>query len=124
MLIAISSSGKDINAPVDAHFGRCPYFVYVDPDTMTVEAEANSGLQASGGAGIAAAQQITDKKATAVLTGSCGPNAFNVLNAAGVEVYAGASGTVADAVKQYRDGSLQAMSSPNATSHSGMGGGR
>lgn len=124
MKIAISSSGQDLEATVDPRFGRCPYFVFVDTETMELEKEENQGNSASGGAGIAAAQQIAAKKPGAVLTGHCGPNAFNVLTAAGIEVFTDISGTVNEAVRQYQSGSLTATKQADASPHAGMGQGR
>ena len=34
MKIAISSTGQTLDSTVDARFGRCPYFLIVDPDTL------------------------------------------------------------------------------------------
>jgi len=122
MKLAVSAKGQNLDAQVDPRFGRCTYFTIVDPDTMAFESIGNNGSMASGGAGIAAAQQIVDKAADAVLTGNCGPNAFNVLNAAGIKVYTGAmDGTVQDAVNGYKEGKYGTISGPDASAHSGMG---
>lgn len=56
MKIAISSTGKDLHAQIDPRFGRCPYFIFVDPETMDFEVSENEGLMASGGAGVQAVQ--------------------------------------------------------------------
>ena len=121
MKIAVSSTGTDLNAQVDPRFGRCRYFIVVDPDTMEFEALENSGAMSGGGAGIATGQFITGKGVDAVLTGNCGPNAFNVLEAAGIKVMTGVSGMVQDAVEGYKSGKYQASSQPNVAPHSGMG---
>ena len=119
-MIAISSSGQDLDAQVDPRFGRCAYFVIADPDTLACEAVANDGLNASGGAGIAAAQQLAAKKATAALTGNCGPNAFDTLKAAGIEVLTGVSGTVREAIQGYQAGSFKAAAQATVSAHNGM----
>ncbi len=121
MKIAVSSMGTDLNAQVDPRFGRCQYFIVVDPDTMEFEAVENSGAMSAGGAGIATGQLVAGKGAGAVLTGNCGPNAFNVLEAAGIKVMTGVSGTVQDAVEGYKSGKYQVSSQPNVAPHSGMG---
>ena len=121
MKIAISSVGADLNAQVDPRFGRCQYFVIVDPDSMEFEGIENSSASAGGGAGIAAAQQIVGKEVEAVLTGNCGPNAFSVLETAGIKVMTGVSGTVQEAVEGYKAGKYNAISQANASPHSGMG---
>lgn len=124
MKIAISAVGQDLNAQVDPRFGRCQNFIIIDTDTMEFEAVANSSAAASGGAGIAAAQMIAGKGVEAVLTGNCGPNAFGVLNSAGIKVITGAAGTVQEAIDNFKAGKLQASSQPSANAHSGMGRGR
>lgn len=124
MKIAVSSTGTDLSAQVDPRLGRCQYFIVVDPDTMEFEALENSGAMSGGGAGIATGQFVAGKGVDAVLTGNCGPNAFNVLEAAGIKVMTGISGTVQDAVEGYKLGKYQANSQPNVAPHSGMGRGR
>jgi predicted Fe-Mo cluster-binding NifX family protein len=121
MKIAISATGDNLDAEVDPRFGRCPYFIIIDPETMQFEAVANQSAAASGGAGIAAAQMVVAKGVEAVLTGSCGPNATQVLSAAGVKIVTGVSGRVKDAVQGYKTGKLQPGSPPGA---GGSGGGR
>ncbi|MDD5701488.1 MAG: NifB/NifX family molybdenum-iron cluster-binding protein [Dehalococcoidales bacterium] len=123
MKIAISSAGTTLEAMVDPRFGRCPYFVYVDPETLQFEASENSNA-ASGGAGIAAAQSIAARGVEAVLTGNCGPNAYQVLSAAGIKVVTGVSGKIKDIIQDYKIGKYQAGSQPNVSGHFGMGQGK
>jgi len=120
MKIAISSRGKDLNAKVDPRFGRCERFVIIDPDTMDFEVLENDGAASAGGAGIATGQLIASKGIEAVLTGQCGPNAFNVLQAAGIKVMTGASGTIREAVEGYKAGKYETSSQATAAPHSGM----
>jgi len=123
MKIAISATGPDLDAEVDPRFGRCQYFVIVDPETMAFEAIENSSAMAGGGAGISAAQTVANKGAQVVLTGNCGPNAYQALSAAGVEVITGVSGSIRDVIEGHKRGQFQAISQPNVAAHSGMGGG-
>ena len=124
MKIAVSATGTGLDAQVDPRFGRCQYFIIIDPDTMEFEVVANSAAMAGGGAGVSAAQMVAGKGVEAVLTGNCGPNAFNVLNAAGVKVMTGVAGTVQDAVSDYKAGKYEVSSQANVRPHSGMGRGR
>ena len=124
MRIAVSASGTTMDAEVDPRFGRCRYFIIVDPNSMEFETVENNGAITGGGAGIATAQVIADKGVEAVLTGNCGPNAFQVLSAAGIKVVTGVSGKVRDIVQAYKTGNLQPASQPNVVSHFGMGKGR
>ena len=82
MKIAVSANSPDLDTDIDPRFGRCQYLILVDPETMNFEAIKNSGGMGSGGAGIATAQLIAGKGVEAVLTGNCGPNAYQVLSAA------------------------------------------
>jgi len=122
MKIAVSSVGPDLNALVDARLGRCQYFIIIDPETMEFEAMPNPSITAMHGAGIQTAQIITNKGATVVLTGNCGPNAFQTLSAAGIQVIVGVSGTVKDAIEKYKKGELQPSSQASVSSHFGTGG--
>ena len=122
MIIAISAVGPGLDAEVDPRFGRCRCFVIVDPATLEYEDMENSGPSADGGAGIAAAQAVAGKGVAAVLTGNCGPNAFEALSAAGIQVITGVSGRVRDAMAGYKEGKYQPSTEASVRPHSGMGG--
>ena len=100
MRIAVTATGPDLDAQVDPRFGRCPYFIFVDTDTMEFEAVPNPYVSAMGGAGIQAAQLVANKGATAVLSGAFGPNAAQTLSAVGVQMYPNVMGTVREAVER------------------------
>jgi predicted Fe-Mo cluster-binding NifX family protein len=121
MKIAVTSTGTSLDSEVDPRFGRCRYFVIVDPETMQFETVDNSGAMASGGAGIATAQMVAGKGVEAVLTGNCGPNAYEALTTAGIKIITGVSGKVRQAIQDYRSGKLNASSQPNVAQHFGMG---
>lgn len=121
MKIGISATGPALDAEVNPRFGRCQYFIIVDPETMQFEAIENTSVMASGGAGISAAQMVASKGIEAVLTGNCGPNAYQVLSAAGIKVITGVSGKVQDVIQGYKSGQFQTGSQPNAPGHFGTG---
>ena len=120
MKIAITSSGPELTSQVDPRFGRCAYFIFVDTDNDKFEAIENSGAQGMGGVGIQAGQAMIDKGAKVVLTGNCGPNAFQTLTAAGVEVITGVTGTVKEVVEKFKAGGFKSVSGPNVSPHSGI----
>jgi predicted Fe-Mo cluster-binding NifX family protein len=122
MKIAISTAAPSVDAEIDPRFGRCEYFLLVDPDTMEFEAIENTSMAASGGAGISAAQMIAKKGAQLVLTGNCGPNAHQTLSAAGIPVITGVSGKVKAAIEAYKSGQYQSSAEPNVNAHFGTGG--
>ncbi len=121
MKIAVTASTRELSSLVDPRFGRCAYFLFVDSETMQFEAVENTNVAAASGAGIQSAQLVANQGANVLLTGSCGPNAFQTLQAAGVEVIVGVTGTVQEAVQQYKTGKLQPTAQPNVPSHFGMG---
>ncbi|MDH4272578.1 MAG: NifB/NifX family molybdenum-iron cluster-binding protein [Candidatus Aminicenantes bacterium] len=122
MKVAVSASSPDLESPVDPRFGRCPYYLFIDPETLEFEAAENPYVSASSGAGIQAAQLVVQKNVEAVLTGSCGPNAFRTLKAAGVKVMTGVTGTVSEAARKYASGTeLREAKGPDVPAHHGMG---
>ncbi|HEY96136.1 MAG TPA: dinitrogenase iron-molybdenum cofactor biosynthesis protein [Dehalococcoidia bacterium] len=124
MKIAVSAVEPGLEAEMDQRFGRCRYFTIVDTDTLECESIDNESSMSPGGAGTMAGQILSGKNVEAVLTGNCGPNAFNVLNTAGIEVYTGIFGKVKDAVERYKNGELQKNVQASVPDHFGSGGRR
>lgn len=109
MKIAISASGRNLDSMMDPRMGRCDYFLLVDSDTMEFQVIQNGAVNASGGAGIQAAQTLLDNKAEVVITGNVGPNAWDILAAAGVKVYRSSPSTVEKALKAWKAGELESI---------------
>ncbi|MCK4444803.1 MAG: NifB/NifX family molybdenum-iron cluster-binding protein [Thermoplasmata archaeon] len=123
MKIVVSSTGKDLKSGVDPRFGRCQFFLVVDLDSMKYSAAPNTAGGSAGGAGIEAAQMVSGMGVSAVLTGNIGPNAHRALNAAGIKVYVGATGTVSDSIERFKRGELTEAGNATVPGHFGMGGG-
>ena len=123
MKIAISSSGKTLDSPLDPRFGRCAWFLVIDPADMCYEAFDNQSAAQSSGAGIQAAQFLADKNVAAVITGHVGPNAVQTLSAAGIEIFAEQQGTIKEVVERYYNDALKPTVESTVSSHFGMGGG-
>jgi len=118
MKIAVTAMGERLTDSVDPRFGRAKVFVVVDTETNEHSAHDNSqNLNAMQGAGIQAAQNVAELGVEAVATGNVGPKAFSTLNAAGIKVYLGATGTVNDAIEQLKAGKLQSTSEANVEGH-------
>lgn len=124
MKVAVSATGGGLDAAVDPRFGRCPYFIIVDTDTLEFEAVPNTSQSAPHGAGIQAVHTVASKGAQAVLTGNVGPNAYQALSAAGIQIITGVSGTVREAAGKYNKGEFKETGSPTVGSHFGAGRGR
>ncbi len=122
MKIALSSQGNNLDAPFSPVFGRCPFYILVDTDTMAFQPLPNEAMNASGGAGIQAAQEVARQGVQAIVTGNVGPNAYQVLAAAGVSVYTFASAcTVRQAAEAFKSGQLTSVSTATVEPHAGMG---
>ncbi len=119
MKIAVSAGGNTLESEMDQRFGRAAFFLFVDSDTMEFEAIDNQGASV-GGAGVAGAQIVSEHEAGALITGNVGPNALEVLNAAGIGVYRGKLASIRENIDQYKQGGLEKMDTPVA-SHFRMG---
>ena len=62
MKIAITSEGNSLNSNMDAHFGRCSYFVFYDTETGDTAFLLNPAKEVTSGAGPATVQFIASKK--------------------------------------------------------------
>lgn len=118
----MSATDGHLDAQIDPRFGRCQYFIFVDSDTLQFTAKPNTSTGAMHGAGIEAAQTVANEGAKAVITGSVGPNAFQVLSQAGIEVITGASGTVREAIQRFKTGQLgRPTTGATVPGHAGLG---
>ena len=122
MKLAISSTGPRPDDQIDLRFGRCRYFALVDSETDIFEFFDNEAAASRGGAGLQAAQMLTEAGVKAVITGNIGSNAINVLEAAGIKAYHCGPGTVRTALQKYKDGRLNETSGYKGDANSGIGG--
>ena len=123
MQIVIPANGADLTSPTSPVFGRCPTFIFVDPETGAFEAVPNPALDASGGAGVQAAQTVVQHGVQAVIAPSLGPNAFRVIQAAGIPAYQLEGATVRDVMEAYQTGRLAPLETAGVD-HAGLRGGR
>jgi len=118
MKIAVTSCGNELISDMDPRFGRARYFIMVDPKTLDYEVlENKQNIKSAHRAGIQAAKTVVSQKADVLISGNCGPKAFEVLKVAGSTVVTGAKGRVIDAIIQYKSGALQAVDGPNVAGH-------
>lgn len=113
MKLIITTASADIDAPVDARFGRAACFLVVDADSLEWQAISNPAIHASGGAGIQAAQFVADQECDAVVSGDFGPNAYNALKTAGLPMYLfGSCRTAREVIQRLNSGQLEQLDSP------------
>lgn len=124
MKLIISISGNKLESPFDPRFGRAAAFCLVDSETGEWSVYENPALAASGGAGVQAAQFVAKLGAQAVVSGAYGPNAFDALSPAGIEMYLAPTGetlTAADVLTLFKAGKLQKAEAATHTGHYGGG---
>ena len=118
MKLAITSTGNTLSADMDPRFGRAAYFLIVDSDTLEFEVVENTqNLNLPQGAGIQAGKTIINQHASVLITGNCGPKAFQVLSQAGVDIKIGASGSIDSVIQAFKRGELQSASDANVEGH-------
>ena len=107
MKILVTALGDKLSASIDERFGRAEYFVMYDTDTKEFEAIKNPFLNDQGGVGVSTAKFTVEKGVDAVISGSYGPNALEVLRASSVKLYKAQSGTVEKNIDKLLNGKLE-----------------
>lgn len=103
MKLAICSNGKAIDSLVADNFGRSPYFLFVEVEEGKIkktEVLENNYQTQSSGVGVAVAQMVVEKGADAVIVGSVGPRALDVLKQFNVQIHQ-ASGSIKQVIEKY-----------------------
>ncbi|MBN2890494.1 MAG: NifB/NifX family molybdenum-iron cluster-binding protein [Bacteroidales bacterium] len=110
MKIAFTAKGKDLQAEVDARFGRCPFFVIYDTETKLTEVIDNQdSSQEAHGAGPKTAQKLAEYKCQVLITGNGpGGNASSVVERMKIEIFIGAADMkIENALQAYQNGDLK-----------------
>jgi len=102
MKIAVSSDGSTLDAKVASRFSTAKYLLIIDLDTGDYEAVPNPFTTGQHGAGVQTIVLAVSRGAKVVLTGHANPSVVNKFKSSGVEVLTGITGTVRDAVEQYK----------------------
>jgi predicted Fe-Mo cluster-binding NifX family protein len=108
MRIAISTeTNNGLDSQVAQHFGRCPYFAFVDVEgqeiqsTQVVENPFFSGHQVGQ-----VPNFIHEQNADVMLSGGMGGRAIQFFQQFGIETATGAAGTVRATLENYFSGKL------------------
>ena len=118
MKIVFTTSGNNLNAPLDSRFGRAPKFLVYDLGSETFELVDNQqNLNAVQGAGIESAETVARLGVKGLVTGHCGPKAFRVLTAAGIKVYTTDAPTISSALEAFRKGKLNPARDADVEGH-------
>lgn len=106
-IIAIPGTAPSLDAPMESKFGRAALILLVDPNTLEFDTLRNPAREASGGAGIEAAELLSRSGVEVLIAEKLGPKAEAALAAAGITFYeCMATGTVRDALERFRAGDL------------------
>ena len=118
MLVAITSSGNDLEAPLESRFGRAATLILINTDSEKFSVINNQqNMVAVQGAGIQTAQIVANAGAEALITGHTGPKAFKLLTQAAISVYHCEAATVREALKKYQNGELAVAAAADVEGH-------
>ena len=120
MIAVCATEEQSIESPVSRVFGRARNFMFIDTDTLQTEIVPNPAINEGGGAGIKAAEFVVNRGAGSVIAGNFGPNAFQVLNAAGLQCYSVEETSIRSAIESIRNGDVAPLNTPSAKAHAGM----
>jgi predicted DNA-binding protein (UPF0251 family)/predicted Fe-Mo cluster-binding NifX family protein len=118
IIIAITSTDGTLDGMVDERFGRSRKIILYDKEKQSFEVIDNTmNMNFPQGAGIQTARNVARTSAQAVISGHLGPNAFRVLQAAGIEAYSASEVTVRDALWKLQSGELTKLASADVEGH-------
>lgn len=120
--VAVASSGPDMNSRISEFFGRAPYYVVYDLKRKVFWTVENPYVNEKHAVGLRAGAMLKAKGVGAVIGNNIGPEPVKKFNDFGIRVYIGASGTVAESIKQYRTNQLILTTKPNVPTHYGLPG--
>jgi len=117
MKVAIPAKGKTLHSHVADRFGRCSFFVVVNPESMEFDAIENPGLKERDAE---ASRILMGKGVDAVVAKNIGHNALVTLDGAGIKVYIGAARTVLNAIEKLKKGELTVAERPTVGFQDGL----
>lgn len=108
MKIAFASEeGKDLESILAYHFGRCPYYVFVEVENGQIKGiETKENPYFNSHAPGVVPEFIAGQGAKVIIAGGMGPRAIDLFRRLGVQPLTGASGRVRDILKDYLVGKL------------------
>ncbi|MDD3920312.1 MAG: NifB/NifX family molybdenum-iron cluster-binding protein [Eubacteriales bacterium] len=109
MIVAIPTDENNAATKVCVSFGRAPYFLFYNLDTGKGEYVQNPAAEASGGAGLKAAQFVVDHGTNIVITIRAGENAADVLKTAEIAIWKAMDGTAEENIAALKAEKLTAL---------------
>jgi predicted Fe-Mo cluster-binding NifX family protein len=105
-----SDNNSGLEGSVSAHFGRCPFYTFVNVDEKQIlnfEVVQNP-YYPNHQPGVIP-QFIHSQKADVMIAGGMGPRAIDFFNQFGIDVATGVQGKVRDVVEAYLRGEIQGV---------------
>jgi len=109
LIVAVTAEGPDLTDQVSPHFGHSNFCKTLEPNSD--EGESLLELDPIHN-GVDLVSKLIDLEVKVVITGRIGPNALSLLRTARLKVIPGVSGTVGDALKQFKSGHFDWRSPP------------
>ena len=120
MQLAITlEENNGLESTISTIFGRCAYFMFIDPKTKEFSIVENPAQNASGVSGTQAAQWIIDQNVVAVISGNLGPKAHDVLSAGGIYAFKFAGNNIEETLDAFNKNEIESIYTPNVEAHSG-----
>jgi len=110
-----------LESQVYGHFGSAEVFAIVDTETLAVEPLSNRDQNHVHGA-CSPLNALAGAQPDAVLVGGIGAGALLGLRRAGIAVRLAPAGTVAEAVRLFKEGKLQELEASTCAGHGGTSG--
>jgi len=112
MRIAIASTGKSFDSRINLDFGRAPFFLIIDQDSMEMTVVENPYIEAKPCAGILVAEMLAKEGVKLVIANLCGERAAQALQKAEIKLVTGATGNIREIFETYKQGLLLDRTEP------------
>jgi predicted Fe-Mo cluster-binding NifX family protein len=119
MIIAVPAEEQSLDSAICQSFGRAPHYCIYDTEKEHSKFVENKAKEASGGAGIEAAQQLVDEKIGALITFRLGEHAARVLQAGEIVILKAQNLSIADNIASYIAGTLESLDEVHPGLHHG-----
>lgn len=108
-----AKTDEGLKTTVNLHFGSAPYFLIYDLDKESFDVLSNSDENHSHGM-CHPLKALKDQDLDAVVCAGMGARAVQRLNQGGLKAYRTEAETAEEAIREYREGSLEEISVENA----------
>ncbi|ABR29891.1 dinitrogenase iron-molybdenum cofactor biosynthesis protein [Thermosipho melanesiensis] len=112
MKLAVPSKGKTLDSLSDERFARAEFFVVYDLEKEEIVEVIENTADDAHGMGPKVSQMLVSKGVSVLVLENVGKNAFEVLKAAGIDVYLTNKKTLREIIEDYKSGKLEKVESP------------